>query len=64
MLTNLLRIFALLLVLMSAEAHAETLPLPKTLIGAASPDGEALLIDADAREAYFTLVSNFLTQKN
>ena len=64
MLTNLLRTFALLLVLLSTGASAETLPLPPNLIGSASPDGEALLIDADAREAYFTLASNFLTQKN
>ena len=64
MLTNLMRIFALLLMLLSAGARAETLPLPPNLIGSASSDGEALLIDADAREAYFTLASNFLTQKN
>jgi hypothetical protein len=45
-------------------ARAETLPLPQSLIGAASDQGEALFLDADAREAYFPLVSNFLTQHN
>jgi hypothetical protein len=50
--------------LASAKASAETLPLPLNLVGAVSDAGEALLIDADTRETYFPLASNFLTQKN
>ena len=50
--------------LATTAAHAETLPLPGNLIGAASDAGEALLIDADAREAYLPLAINFVTQKN
>ena len=46
------------------EARADTLPLPENLIGAASDAGETLLIEADAREAYFPLAINFVTQKN
>lgn len=48
----------------STFSIAQTLPLPQTLIGAASDAGEAILIDADAREAYFPLVNNFVTQQN
>lgn len=55
-------IFAFLLI--AGPARAETLPLPPNLIGASSDQGEELLIGADAREAYFTLVDNYLTQKN
>ena len=62
MLARLLRIAAVL-ALMSPAAQADSLPLPPNLIASASPDGEALLIGADAREAYFTLVSNYVTQK-
>ncbi|MCV3205747.1 phytochelatin synthase family protein [Mesorhizobium sp. YC-39] len=57
-----LALFATLLA--SLEARAETLPLPANLIGAASDAGETLLIEADAREAYFPLAINFVTQKN
>ncbi|MGX9116693.1 phytochelatin synthase family protein [Mesorhizobium sp. BHbsci] len=57
-----LALFATLLA--SIEARAETLPLPANLIGAASDAGETLLIEADAREAYFPLAINFVTQKN
>ena len=61
---SLFRTLLLATVLLSANVQAETLPLPQNLIGSATDAGEALLIDADAREAYFPLVSNFLTQKN
>lgn len=44
-------------------AQADSLPLPANLIAASSPDGASLLIGADAREAYFPLADNFLTQK-
>lgn len=48
----------------SSIVLAQTLPLPESLIGAASDPGEAILIDADAREAYFPLVNSFVTQQN
>jgi hypothetical protein len=64
MLTKLLRVFCLTLPLLSGAAEAETLPLPANLIGASSSEGEALLIGAEAREAYFSLASNFVTQEN
>lgn len=63
MLTKLFRVSALLPMLLPAAAHADSLPLPPNLIGSASPEGEALLVGAEAREAYFTLASNYLTQK-
>lgn len=44
-------------------ACAQTLPLPGNLVGASSDAGEALLIGAEAREAYFPLADNFVTQK-
>lgn len=59
--------FASLLVLgllVSGFARAETLPLPSNLTGFDTDPGEKLLLDADAREAYFPLASNFVTQKN
>ena len=59
--------FASLLViglLATGLAHAQTLPLPDNLTGFESDPGEQLLLDADAREAYFPLASNFVTQKN
>ena len=62
MLARLLRIIAVLALLVPA-ARADSLPLPPNLIASASPDGEALLVAADAREAYFTLVSNYVTQQ-
>ena len=45
-------------------SFAQTLPLPETLVAASSDAGEALLVDADAREAYFPLVNSFVTQQN
>jgi len=59
---KLLRLFVLLFVFMPA-AHADTLPLPANLTAFSSPEGEALLIGAESREAYFTLADNYLTQK-
>lgn len=63
MIARLLRMSALLLALAPVAVNADTLPLPENLVSASSAEGEALLVGADAREAYFTLVSNFLTQK-
>ena len=63
---SLLRLAAVIVSFTFAPAlpWAETLPLPQSLVGAASDQGEALLIEAEAREAYFPLASNFLTQQN
>ena len=54
-------IFALLM--STAIASAETLKLPDNLTGFDTETGEELLVESDAREAYFPLASNFLTQK-
>jgi Phytochelatin synthase len=54
---------ALIVGLSIAGAHADTLPLPQNLTGFGSRDGEAYFAESDAREAYFPLASNFLTQK-
>jgi hypothetical protein len=45
-------------------AQAETLPLPETVIGLATPEGEALLFGAEARSDYFPLSIHFTTQVN
>jgi hypothetical protein len=52
------------ILLSSTNPIAQTLPLPETLVAAASDAGEAILVDADAREAYFPLVNSFVTQQN
>ena len=44
--------------------YAQTLPLPQSLVGASTDEGESLLVGADAREAFFPLASNFVTQQN
>jgi len=49
--------------LMITGANSETLKLPDNLIGFSSHDGENYFAESDAREAYFPLASNFLTQK-
>src|SRR6267142_6861289 len=54
----------LLLLTLTSGSHAETLPLPPNLVGAASPAGEGYFLEAEARAAYFPLVDNFVTQKN
>ena len=51
------------LVLPLAGANGDTLPLPQNLSGFSTRDGEAYFAESDAREAYFPLASNFLTQK-
>src|SRR6478609_11998076 len=53
----------LLLWLCAPGARAETLPLPDNLTGFSTHDGEVYFGESDAREAYFPLASNFLTQK-
>jgi Phytochelatin synthase len=51
------------LALLVSGANADTLPLPQNLSGFSSRDGEVYFGESDAREAYFPLASNFLTQK-
>jgi Phytochelatin synthase len=47
----------------AAGADADTLPLPNNLTGFSTHDGEVYFAESDAREAYFPLADNFLTQK-
>ena len=54
---------ALVALLLASPALGQTLPLPPTLIGSASTQGQVLLRQADATEAYFSLVNQFLTQQ-
>jgi hypothetical protein len=54
---------ALALALFAAAAEADTLPLPDGLAGFSTHDGEVYFAESEAREAYFPLASNFLTQK-
>ncbi len=49
--------------LLLAVANGQTLKLPDNLVGFTSHDGESYFAESDAREAYFPLASNFLTQK-
>lgn len=46
-----------------AGANADTLPLPDNLTGFSTHDGEVYFAESEAREAYFPLASNFVTQK-
>jgi Phytochelatin synthase len=46
-----------------STATAQTLKLPDNLTAFDNDAGEAYLVESDAREAYFPLASNFLTQK-
>ncbi|HTI00553.1 MAG TPA: phytochelatin synthase family protein [Acidisoma sp.] len=45
------------------SANGETLKLPDNLAGFNSSAGESYFLESNAREAFFPLVSNFLTQK-
>jgi len=55
---------AALVLLATGPAAADTLPLPPSLIALATPEGEALLIGAEARSDYFPLSIHFTTQVN
>ncbi|HVG80671.1 MAG TPA: phytochelatin synthase family protein [Methylomirabilota bacterium] len=50
--------------LLAAAAEAQTLPLPEGLIDLRSEQGEQLLEDSDALEAFVPLSATFVTQKN
>ena len=54
---------ALVLCFLTGLASAQTLPLPANLIDLRSGQGEQLLHDSDAMEAFIPLSSNFVTQK-
>ncbi|SHF16478.1 Phytochelatin synthase [Kaistia soli DSM 19436] len=56
-------LIAAMLVGLTGYGFAETLALPPSMVSASSEEGEALLVEAEAREAYFPLVDNFVTQK-
>jgi hypothetical protein len=59
-----LRVAVLGLYLLSGTAFAKTLPLPDNLVSLASEQGEHLLLDSEARQAYWPLSIQFVTQKN
>ena len=58
------RLAALAACLVLATAGADTLPLPPNLIGCDSEAGAQLLIDSEARAAYWPLSMQFVTQKD
>ncbi|RWL81787.1 MAG: glutathione gamma-glutamylcysteinyltransferase [Mesorhizobium sp.] len=59
------RLYSLVLafLLIAPSAFSETLKLPDNLTGFSSPAGESFFAESTAKEAYFPLASNFLTQK-
>ena len=52
------------LLLFATSAAADTLTLPDRLIDLRSPQGEALLLETHALDAYFSISTTFETQKN
>jgi hypothetical protein len=58
------RALAFSLCLFGASAAADTLPLPQNLIDFTSEEGANLLIHAEAREAFWPLAAQFVTQEN
>ena len=63
MLLRVLPIVISMMGMLATPAWAETLPLPSSLVDADSDVGERLFLESDARQAYFPLAANFLTQK-
>ena len=63
MLKRLVASAMLIVALCATGARADTLPLPDNLTGFSTRDGEVYFGESDAREAYFPLADNFLTQK-
>ncbi|MCU9847139.1 phytochelatin synthase family protein [Defluviimonas sp. WL0024] len=55
-------LFGLLCLGLCGQATAETLPLPESLIALNSDNGQALLIEAEARADYFDLAIHFTNQ--
>ncbi|HEY9617571.1 MAG TPA: phytochelatin synthase family protein [Crinalium sp.] len=60
----LLRTLILGIGLISGRAIAQTLSLPPNLIAFNSPEGEELLLDSEARDDYWDLSTQFVTQVN
>ena len=61
---DILRVLAVVALVVSGRpADAQTLALPENLVAFDSLPGEALLSDSKARDAYFELAANFVTQK-
>ena len=52
------------LCLLAGDVFGKTIPLPDNLIGLTSEQGEHLLLDSEARQAYWPLSIQFVTQKN
>ena len=63
MLSHGLRTATVVLCLFAGNVQAQTLPLPDNLIDLRSGQGERLLRDSDALEAFVPLSANFVTQK-
>ena len=61
---HLARLLLVALALLGAAAHADTLAVPENLIDLRSKQGEHLLVEGNAIEAYVPLSINFVTQKN
>jgi hypothetical protein len=59
-----LRFATTVVCLMAAATGAETLQLPPSLIGLASDAGGQLFLQSSARQAYWPLSMQFVTQKN
>jgi len=59
-----LRALILSLYVASGSVLAQTLPLPRNLIGFNSSQGEQLLLESQARQAYWPLSVQFVTQNN
>ena len=59
-----LQILVPVLCLLAGDVFAKTLPLPDNLISLTSEQGEHLLLDSEARQAYWSLSIQFVTQKN
>lgn len=64
MLLRVLPVVISVLGVLAAPVWAETLPVPPSLVDADTDAGEHLFLESDARQAYFPLAANFLTQKN
>jgi hypothetical protein len=61
--SGLVAALAFALVLLAAPALARTLPLPDNLVGLNSDAGARMLIEAPARQSYWDLSIQFVTQK-
>jgi len=63
MLRNTVRVLAVALWLAGTAAHADTLPLPDSLVDLRSAQGEQLLHHPGVLEGFVPLAANFLTQR-